>query len=155
MEERRLQAATLFDKGGLSQAEIGRRLSVSHQTVSDWHELWAKGGAGALRGAGRAGRMRRLSAGQLSDVEAALAKGALANGYPTDLWTLARVAEVIEATTGVSFSYGHTWRVLREQLGWSRQRPARRAVERDDAAVERWVKEEWPRLKKGHGGGAR
>jgi transposase len=154
MEKRRLQAAALFEQGGLSQAEIGRRLGVSHQTVSDWHEYWAKGGAAALRGAGRAGRMRRLSAEQLAEVESALAKGALANGYSTDLWTLSRVAEIIEKTTGVRFSYGHTWRVLREQLGWSRQRPARRAVERDNAAVERWVKEEWPKLKKGHAGGA-
>jgi transposase len=51
------------------------------------------------------------------------------------------VAEVIEAVTGVSYHRGHVWRVLREQLGWTRQRPARQAIERDDEAIERWAKE--------------
>ena len=61
----------------------------------------------------------------LAKVERALQKGPKANGYPTDLWTLARVAEVIEKTTGVTYHPGHVWKVLR-RMGWSRQRPARR-----------------------------
>src|SRR5579884_507462 len=53
MEARRMAAVDMFEEGGLSKAEIGRRLGVSHQTVSDWHGLWAEGGRDALRGAGR------------------------------------------------------------------------------------------------------
>lgn len=83
------------------------------------------------------------------------AKGPKANGYATDLWTLARVTEVIEAVPGVSYHRGHVWRILREQLGWSRQRPARQAIERDDEAIERWAKERWPKVKKAPGAGAR
>ncbi|HKA02869.1 MAG TPA: winged helix-turn-helix domain-containing protein [Acidimicrobiales bacterium] len=64
------------------------------------------------------------------------------------MWTLARVAAVIEAETGVAYHPGHVWKLLR-RMGWSRQRPARRAVERDDAAVAAWVAEAWPRLKRG------
>ena len=89
-----------------------------------------------------------------SDV-AELLKGPKANGFGTELWTLARVAEVIEAVTGVSYHPGHVWRILREQLGWSRQRPARRAVERDEEAIEVWVKQRWPKIKKAPGAGAR
>jgi transposase len=65
------------------------------------------------------------------------------------------VAAVIERVTGVAYHPGHVWRILRQQLGWSRQRPARRAVERDDAAIEAWVKQRWPSLKKAPSVGAR
>ena len=85
---------------------------------------------------------------ELAQVEVTLAKGAVANGYSNDLWTLPRVAEVIERVSGVSYHPGHVWYVLRDQLGWTWQRPARRAVERNDEAVEHWVKQRWPQLKK-------
>jgi len=153
MEERRLQAADLFAQG-VRQAEIARQVGVTHQTVSDWHAAWKQGGREALRSAGRAGRLPKLTAEQLAEVTAALSKGPTANGYPTELWTLARVAGVIERVTGVRYHPGHVWRILREQLGWSRQRPARQAVERDDAAIEQWVRERWPQAKKGPGAGA-
>ena len=67
-------------------------------------------------------------------------QGPRANGYPTEMWTLARVAEVIEQVTGVRYGQTQTWTILRKRLGWSRQRPARRAVERDDEAIATWVK---------------
>ncbi|MFC5099576.1 helix-turn-helix domain-containing protein [Kibdelosporangium philippinense] len=66
--------------------------------------------------------------------------GPKANGFPTDMWTLARVAKVIEKVTGVRYSQTQTWTILRERLGWSRQRPARRATERDQEAIDRWEK---------------
>ena len=92
-----------------------------------------------------------MSAAQLAQVEAVLESGAEANGYVTDLWSLPRVAEVIERVTGVSYHPGWVWYILRNQLGWTWQRPARRAVERDDQAIERWVKRRWPQLKKAPG----
>ena len=148
-----MQAVEMLESGELSQAEIGRRLGVSHQTVSDWRALWEKGGPDALRAAGRAGRKPKLTTEQLRAVEDALERGPKANGYSTELWTLARVAEVIEQVTGVRYHPGHVWRILREQLNWSRQRPARRAVERNDEAIEHWVKNCWPSIKKAPGAG--
>lgn len=108
----------------------------------------------ALRAAGRAGRLPRLSDAELAKVERVLLRGAVASGYPTELWTLDRVAEVIERVTGVRYHPGHVWYLLRNRLGWSRQRPARKAVERDDAAVAAWVKNDWPRIKKARGAAA-
>ena len=96
-------------------------------------------------------RKSKLSAEQLGQVENALVNGAAANGYQTDVWTLPRVAEVIQHVTGVSYHPGHVWYVLRDQLDWTCQRPARRAIERNDAAIERWVKKRWPQLKKPRG----
>lgn len=153
MEARRLRAADLFQKG-VSQAEIARDLGVCHQTVSDWHDKWVEGGKKALRRSRPPGRPPKVTDAQLAKVERALERGPIANGYPTDLWTLARVAEVIEEVTGVHYHPGHVWRVLR-QMGWSRQRPARQATERDEEAIERWVNERWPRVKKTPQPGAR
>ena len=146
LEQRRRKAARLFAKGK-SQAEVARELEVSRQSVSRWYADWRAGGAGGLAAAGRAGRMPKLTADQFEVIERELEKGPRAHGYPTELWTLARVAEVIEATTGIAYHPGHVWKILRQKLHWSRQRPARRAVERDEEAIARWVAEDWPRVK--------
>ena len=150
MEQRRMRAADLLEQDVIP-AEIARQVGVSHQIVSDWRTVWRQYGRDGLRGAGRAGRRPKLAAEQLDQVEAALAKGPEANGYTTDLWTLRRVAEVIEQVSGVTYHPAHVWHLLREQLRWTWQRPARRAVERNDEAIERWVKQRWPLLKKEHG----
>ena len=154
MEERRMRAADLFRRGVIP-AEIARQLDVTHQVVSEWRKRWREGGRAALRSAGRVGRPAKLSPVQLAKVKKALAKGAEANGYVTDLWTLPRVAEVIERVTSVSYHPGYVWYILRNQLGWTWQRPARRAVERDDEAIEHWIKRRWPQLKKEPGASTR
>lgn len=146
LEQRRKKAGKLFAQGK-SQAEVARELEVSRQSASRWYADWQANGTKGLSAAGRAGRLPKLDARQRRRVVTELNKGPAAHGYPTELWTLARVAEVVEATTGVSYHPGHVWRLLR-QLGWSRQRPARRAVERNDQAVAAWVATEWPRVKK-------
>jgi transposase len=154
MEERRMQAADLFRRGVIP-AEVARQLCVTHQVVSEWRKVWRQGGRAALRSAGHVGRPPKLATAQLTKVEKALVKGAEANGYVTDLWTLPRVAEVIEQVTGVSYHPGYVWYLLRKQLGWTWQRPSRRAVERDEEAIERWVKQRWPQLKKELGASTR
>jgi transposase len=148
-----MQAADMFDRGK-RQVDVAAKLGISQPTASRWYQSWLAGGRAALAGAGRAGRMRKLSDEQLAQVEAALVKGPRANGFPTQMWTLARVAEVIETATGVRYSQTQTWTILRERLGWSRQRPARRAVERNDEAIATWVKQDWPRIKKARGAAA-
>jgi Winged helix-turn helix len=80
-------------------------------------------------------------------VEQALLKGAGANGFVGELWTLDRIATVVERLTGVRHHPAWVGALLRHRLGWSVQRPVRRAAERDQAAIHRWVKEDWPRIK--------
>jgi transposase len=147
LQERRMEAARMFDHGA-TQAEVARTFGVSPQAASIWYRRWRQGGEAALRGAGRAGRKPRLSPAELEAVDQALRKGPEVFGFDTDLWTLARVAAVIERLTGVAYHPGHVWRLLR-RLGWSLQRPARRASERDEAAIARWRAQEWPRIKGG------
>jgi transposase len=146
LQQRRRDAARLFAQG-VPQAEVARRLRVSRQSVSRWFPVWQERGEAGLTAAGPVGRPPRLSDEQRARVDAELRKGPGAHGFETQLWTLARVAEVIEKTTGVRYHPGHVWRLLRE-MGWSRQRLAGRAAERDEAAIARWMKEDWPRIKK-------
>jgi len=146
LENRRRNAAQLF-RDGKRQAEVARRLGVSRQSVSRWFQAWKKSGARALRRTGSPGRNCRLNAAQLKRVEKTLLKGAQANGFNSNLWTLWRVARVIEQETGVHYHPGHVWRVL-EKMRWSLQRPAKRAKERNAEAVEEWKAETWPELKK-------
>jgi transposase len=145
-----MRAADLFEHGVIP-AEIARQLGVAHQVVSEWRKAWRQGGRAALRSTGPAGRKPKLNDTQRAEVANALVKGAAANGYGTDVWTLPRVAEVVDHLTGVSYHPGHVWYVLRDQLDWTWQRPARRAIERDDEAIQHWAKKRWPQLKKGHG----
>jgi transposase len=148
LEVRRLQAAELFAQGH-TQAEVARTLGVSRQSAHVWHTRFAQGGVDALRSRGPTGPDPKLSPTDLARIEQALVQGALANGFATDLWTLERVAVVITQLTGIRYHPGHVWVILRHRLGWSLQRPERRASERDEEAITRWVAHEWPRIKKG------
>jgi transposase len=141
-----MRAARLLAKG-LSQSEVARRVGAHRQSVSKWAaELQANGRAG-LKQAGRAGRKPRLSTAQISQIERGLKGGPQALGYETSLWTANRVVHLIEQECRVRYHPGHVWKILR-QLGWSCQRPAGRALERDEQAIQRWKKARWPALKK-------
>jgi transposase len=139
----RMQAGALF-AAGRSQAEVAHQLGVARQNVSRWHAQWRQGGPEALRSAGPTGYAPRLDDQQLHRIDQALRQGARAHGFDTDHWTLARVATVIEQLTGVSYHPGHVWKLLRHRLHYRLLRPARRAVERDERAIARWVAEDWP-----------
>jgi transposase len=139
----RMQAGALF-AAGHTQAEVARTLGVARQNVSRWHALWCAGGLQALRSAGPTGYAPRLDDQQLHAIDQALREGARAHGFDSDHWTLERVATVIQRLTGVAYHRGHVWKLLRHRLRYRLQRPARRAVERDEWAIARWVAEDWP-----------
>jgi transposase len=152
LEARRFLAARLFARGQ-SQAAVVHAVGVSRQTAHRWYQIWRQQGRRGLKAAGRLGRKPRLDARQLARVDTALRAGAAAHHFGTDLWTLPRVATVIERLTGIRYHPGHVWYVLR-RLKWSVQRPARRARERDEGAIRRWMQTRWPTVKKTPGGGA-
>ena len=147
LERRRKQAGRLFAKGETALASIARQLKVTRQSASRWYQQWRKGGTGALKAAGRAGRKPRLSAGQLRKVEAALLKGARHHGFGAELWTLPRVATLMERVTGEKFHPGHVWKIL-GSMNWTTQKPERQAKERDEAKVQYWKDVRWPDIKK-------
>ncbi len=152
LKQRRLRAARMFE-AGKTQAEVARTLGVSRQSASRWEEQFRAGGAVRLHGAGRAGRKPKLTPEQLAAVATALKRGAQAHGFGTNLWTLPRVALVVSRVAGIKYHPGHVWRLM-PQLGWTLQRPARQAKERNPLGVRQWTEGKWPALKKKPGGSA-
>jgi len=146
LEKRRAKAAKLFAKE-YSAPEVARRLGVARQVAYRWKSAWNQGGSQALASKGPAGPKAKLTVAQTQQVTEALLAGPVAHGYKTALWTLPRVALLIQDLTGVEYHPGHVWRLLGAS-GFSCQRPERRAVERDDKAIRRWQRTEWPTLKK-------
>jgi transposase len=146
LEARRLEAARRFAQGE-TQGAVARALGVTTAAVNHWHQTWRAKGRRGLKAAGRAGRKPKLDLTQLAKVERALRAGPGAQGFSTELWTLPRVATVIQRMTGVRHHPSHVGRLL-QQLNWSLQRPGRRARERDEPAIARWKTGRWPQLKK-------
>src|SRR5260370_41030345 len=105
LEERRRAAAQLF-RGGATRAEVSRQLGVTRQSAGRWYEQWQEGGMRALRAAPTTGRPPRMSAVDVRRVETALLRGPRGHGFPTERWTLPRVAPVIERTVGGRYQPG-------------------------------------------------
>jgi transposase len=145
LQRRRLRAGRLLLRG-VAQAEVARRVGVSRTTVSVWNRELQARGLEALRARPR-GRPSGLSDAQRAELMRALMGGALAEGFPTDLWTLHRVGALIERRFGLAYSESQVWRIL-VKLGFSCQRPSSRALERNEQAIQRWKRTRWPALKK-------
>ena len=147
LEKRRFEAIRLFEEERLKQAEIARRLKVVRQSVARWVEQYRGQGKEGLKKAGRAGRKPLLGASDLQRLEQLLERGPEALGYETPLWTCPRVAHLIEEEFGVRYHEGHVWKIL-VGLGWSPQRPAGRARERNEEQIRNWKRKTWPAIKK-------
>lgn len=146
--ERRRRRAVALVQDGHGIREVARRVGASPGTVVRWRDAFRASGEKGLRAKPRQGSKRwKLSPRQRQRLAQLLLKGPLAQGYGTHVWTLSRVAQVIERHFGISYHPHHVWRVLR-QMGWSCQKPERKAREASDEAVERWRHKDRPRIKK-------
>ena len=145
MEKRRREGMRLLGEG-LAQAEVARRCGVSRPTALRWEQQRQSIRSGAWKRR-PLGRRPKLTPRHTQRLEKALLQGAQTHGFLNDLWTLPRVAELIHRQSGVRLHPGHVWRLL-GRLGWSIQRPAGKAAQRDEAAIARWKKHTWPALKK-------
>jgi transposase len=140
----RLEAAERFGQR-VPAAVIAAELRVSERSVRRWRQAWRAGGPAAIASKGQAARCR-LDEGQLAALEVALGAGPVAAGWADQRWTLARIRDLVAARFGVAYTIPGIWYLLRRR-GWTCQIGARRAIERDDGAVEVWKKETWPRIK--------
>lgn len=141
------QACARFAKGECIR-DIADALHVSYDAVRVWRRQWQHDGSAAVCSHASPGAKPRLSPEQLQQLGEALLLGPAHWGYRTELWTLARIAALIKQLFGVAYHPSHVFKVLRG-MGWSCQKPAREAKERDAEAIARWLADDWPRLKKG------
>ena len=146
LERRRRLAIALLGQG-LRPVQVAKAVGTSGASVTRWRQAYEEGGDEALAAKPHPGRPPKLTEEQRQRLAELLEEGAGKQGYGTELWTLPRVAEVILIHFGVEYHPGHVWRVLRG-MGWSCQKPERRARERDEEAIQRWRQEDWPRIKK-------
>ncbi|GAB4471046.1 MAG: hypothetical protein OHK0044_13960 [Burkholderiaceae bacterium] len=144
MQARRRRGMRMLS-GGMAQAEVARKLGVSRQTASTWARRVADDPQSWRRRP--LGRPGGLTAADKRKLAKLLVQGAVANGFPTELWTLARVGKLIAREFGPSYSNVHVMRLLRE-LGFSCQKPQKRALQRDEVAIAQWRARRWPLLKK-------
>ena len=147
LEERRLAGGRLLKAGKLSQAEIARQLGVSRATVSAWAKTVEAKGIRGLRKRKAAGSQSKLNSAQKQKLKYMLDRGALANGFPTDRWTLARVQQLIQQKFEISYHPNYLNRLLRK-MGFSPQKPLAQAIEQEKELVQAWMQRDWPRIKK-------
>lgn len=146
LERRRQRALTLLEEG-LQPVEVARRVGVDRRSVRRWKATARRGGRSALAAKPVPGRPSKLETRLRPRLEKLLLGGAQAAGYAHDLWTCPRIAQLIAREFGVRYHAAHVSRLLRG-LGWTPQRPSRQARERDDEKLQRWIKVDWPRIKK-------
>jgi len=151
MEERRLTGAMLLRQGQLSQAQIARHLGVSRASVCRWAATLAQEGPRGLEARPIPGRLPRLDEKAWARLGRLLDRGAVAAGFATERWTLQRIAALIEREFGVHYHPRYLERPLKAH-GFSVQRPATQAKERDELVIAVWPKREWVALKKRRSG---
>jgi transposase len=147
LESRRLLAGQLILEGR-DNGEVMEILGVSVSSVKRWRRAVEKGGMDALKAKPHPGRKPRLNAKQKRRLVAILLAGPRKAGYPNDFWTCRRVAEVVAKRFHVQYHPDYMGPMLHD-LGWTCQKPEQRAREADDAAMTRWRKRQWRRIKKG------
>src|SRR5438876_2788076 len=143
LERRRRRAVELLENGE-APAVVARILGVTRPSLHRWRRMARQGdglAAKPVRGA-----KRRLTDSQLRKLEGLLNQGAPAHGFPNELWTSARVAQVIHRHFGVAYHPDYVRRLLRRRLDWTSHKPQRRARQRNDKEVERWKADEFPRI---------
>lgn len=143
LERRRRRAVSAVCQGE-SPATVARINGVNRSSVYRWLKLADQ--PDGLVAKAHPGPAPRLSTEQHRRLEALLMQGPKAHGWSTQLWTCARVVEVIRRHFGITFHHDHVGRILRERLHWTPQKPRRRARERDEAGIAFWKEVSFPRI---------
>lgn len=146
LEARRRLAVDLLQEGKTT-AEVAEIVQAPSSSVRRWRAAWKRSGEAALAAKPHPGAPRKLTASQEQKLLRILLRGAAAAGFDTELWTCRRVAQVVEKHFDVTYHPDHLGRIL-HRLGWTPQKPARRARERDEPTIANWRASDWPLIKK-------
>ena len=145
--ERRRNVALALLRVGIPIQTVALRVGADFSSVFRWQQSARRHGPAALAAKPVSGRPPKLRTAQRKRLIRVLLKGAVAFGFSNELWTLERIAAVIRKEFGVRYHPNHVWRILRSER-WSCQIPERRAIQRDESAIEHWNRYKWPQIKK-------
>ena len=148
---RRLAVRRVAD--GYSTQEVADFLEVDPSTVRRWLAAFRARGEAGLAAKPVSGRPGKLTSTQEKIALRWLTESPTHHGFETDLWTAARLGQLIREEFGIRLNprYLSTW--LRER-GYTPQKPERVPRERDPEAIAAWLGSDWPRIKKQRGGRA-
>jgi len=146
LQSRRIRAISLLEEG-YQPVDVAQMVGVDRRSVRRWKAAYKKKGQEGIKANPASGRPPKLDTRNKRKLEKTLLKGAQAAGFRTELWTCPRVGKVIEKLFGVNYHVHHISKLL-HSLGWTPQKPQRIAKERDEKEIKRWIKEEWPNIKK-------
>ena len=146
-KQRRREHALKLLNEGYQPVEVARTVGVDRRSVRRWNAAYREQGSEGIAARPAPGRPPKLDLRAQGQLERILMKGAEAAGFSSNLWTCPRVAEIIRKRFRVRYHVDHIGRLL-HSMGWTPQKPQRRAVERDEEAIQRWIKQDWGRIKK-------
>ncbi len=146
LEARRQKAIKLLEEQ-LSLNEIARQIGCNASSVMRWRDRWEEFGEDGLKVGASPGRPPKMSERQKAELLRYLLQGPMAFGWQTDVWTTPRIAALIKRKFAISYHRSHVGRLM-HAFGWSAQKPERRAVERDEAAIAQWKVKHWKKVKK-------
>lgn len=132
---------------GQKQNHVAKVFGVWPTAVCNWMRLYKKSGFDSLKGTTSSGRPPKLDTKQRERLYELLKRGAIAAGFQTELWTGKRVAWLIKKEFGVRYHHQYVPTLLHD-IGFTLQKPARVARERDEKKIRAWVTRTWPAIKK-------
>ncbi len=141
------KAAVKAVLSGQKQNHVAKVFGVWPTAVCNWMRLYRKGGFAALKATISSGRPPKLGKKQREHLAELLKRGALAAGFQNELWTGKRVAWLIKKEFGIVYHHQYVPTLLHD-IGFSLQKPARVARERDEKKIRTWVTRTWPAIKK-------
>jgi transposase len=146
-QERRRLAAAEDLLAGMNQRKVAKKYDVNPSSICRWNQMLREHGTEGLHRRKAPGNPCKLSHEQQDELRDILLTGAAAYGYPTDLWTLRRVAEVINEEFDIIYNFHSLGDVL-HRMGFSPQKPKRRATERNEKAITTWLADHWSKAQK-------
>jgi transposase len=147
LEKRRRQAIVML-RSGKTFRYVAEKLKASLSSVVRWFQTYREKGQKGIRSQARWGRPPLLSEQQKTSLKKMLLQGAASAGHATDIWTLKRISTLIRSKYGIDYTHVGVWKLLRNNFGWSCQKPEKRALQRNEKAIAEWKSTTWPSIKK-------
>lgn len=145
LEHYRFRAVELY-KEGKQINDIAHFFGVHRCSVSHWITDYKRHGKKILKSKKASGPSYKLSEKEMKQLLKSFSDNAMDHGFETPLWTCKRIQKIVKEKTGKKL---HTTNIMRwlRRIKISYQKPQRRASQRDEKIVKKWLKEEWPKIK--------